>query len=526
MLVTADPPAGPGRWPWLVIGAGVAYCLFLQTRIAPDVYYSSDGGLKFLQVRQMISGGPGALRLDLRLPAEPWVQALWDRGLFPFEPPFVYTWGGRRLVEYPPFFAAVSAPLYAWLGFRGLYVVPLVATWLLWWAFLRTCARQGLGPGLTAAALVALVFAAPLTLYSAMFWEHAPAVLLAWLGLAGAVAPAPGFSPGHAALSGAVLGLSAWLRPEHLLLVALACGWLLVLRGGPMTPRGRAAFFAGAGLAVGVFLAWNWAISGSPLGLQGLQVTSGPNFDPRRGPAVLRQLAALTARTFPLGVVAAAAAAACLVRPLSRLLSATDRFLLALALSFVAVFSFVFANDGGKQWGPRYLLVLVPVLTLLAARLLRAVGDRASGLAPLQRRAVAALFGAATLVGAWINTVGGARDLAGDYAHRILPALRLIRQAAPRVVVTDSMFVAMELTATFAEKRWFVIHAGRPEELALLAAAMHGAGEGRLLAVVGRAERLVPELRIGGATPLRLRLQGPRTAGTLNVYEGELSDVP
>jgi hypothetical protein len=139
---------------------------------------------------------------------------------------------------------------------------------------------------------------------------------------------------------------------------------------------------------------------------------------------------------------------------------------------------------------------------------------------------VTAVFGVAALAGTWINAVGGARDLAGDYAHRILPALRAVQEAAPRVVVTDSMFVAMELTATFAEKRWFVIHARRPQELADLAAAMRGNGEARLLAVVARGERLVPELRIGGPAPLRLRLRGPRPAGAMNVYDGELSDAP
>jgi hypothetical protein len=383
-----------------------------------------------------------------------------------------------------------------------------------------------MGPGLTTAALVALVFAAPLTLYSAMFWEHTPAVLLAWLGLAAAIEPPSRSSWPHVAAGGA-LGLSAWLRPEHLLLAALACGWLCVLRPGPWTWRGRAGFLAGAGLAVGAFLAWNWATSGSPLGLHGLQVTSGEYFDPRRGPAVLRQYIALTTRYFPLGALAAATAAACLALPAGRrFLSATDLFLLALPASFVVILSFLFATDGGKQWGPRYLLILVPMLTLLAARLLAAMWDGASGWARVPRGIVTALFAAALAAGAWINAVGGARDLADDYAHRILPALRVIRRAPARVVVTDNMFVVMELTATFADKRWFTIHAGRPEELAFLAAAMHAAGEARLLAVVGRAERLVPELRIGGATPLRLRLQGPRTAGALNVYEGELSDVP
>src|SRR6185436_4287470 len=108
---------------------------------------------------------------------------------------------------------ALSAIFRRLLGYRGLYVIPLAATWLLWWRFKRACADQAIAPGLAAGLLA---FASPITLYSALFWDHTFALVLAFEGtrllLLRRGGAAPG--PGAAAAAGALVGVSGWFREE------------------------------------------------------------------------------------------------------------------------------------------------------------------------------------------------------------------------------------------------------------------------------------------------------------------------
>jgi hypothetical protein len=72
---------------WLVFLSGLIYLLFLASFIQPDVFFSGDGGLKFLVVKQ-INEGHGFKWLFL--PHEQWVKNIWDQGFFPIQKPFVY----------------------------------------------------------------------------------------------------------------------------------------------------------------------------------------------------------------------------------------------------------------------------------------------------------------------------------------------------------------------------------------------------------------------------------------------------
>jgi len=112
-----------------VIALGLAPSIAQQCAIPDEVFYSGDGGMKALLAKQFARGDWHA---DLRLPADPWVEALWRDGLYPFGPPFVYADGERWLVQYPVPFMALSAPFYRWFGFRGLTIVPLLGLWLAW----------------------------------------------------------------------------------------------------------------------------------------------------------------------------------------------------------------------------------------------------------------------------------------------------------------------------------------------------------------------------------------------------------
>src|SRR5262245_23695680 len=221
-------PAGASRPPralplfvmGLILAARVAFTLQLVLEIPEGVFYSPDGGLKFDLARRMFHEG-GAFRGELEAAVSPWAKELWANGLSPFVPPLAYERAGKSFAAFPVFFPAMTAPWYEILGFRGLYVVPLFSAWALWALFAWAGPRAGLSRTATAIALAGIVFASPLTLYGAMYWEHTASVLLAFAGLILFVSrPSPSLRGGLVA--GALLGLSGWLRPEQALFALLA----------------------------------------------------------------------------------------------------------------------------------------------------------------------------------------------------------------------------------------------------------------------------------------------------------------
>jgi hypothetical protein len=138
-----------------------------------DAFFSSDEGVKFIQLRALAESGfrdarivwPGdELGLERR-------HAVVER--------FFELRGGVLYSPHPLLFALASAPGWLLLGFRGLYILPLLAgaaTVLLTVKLARTFGARR--PWL-AGAVVA--FASPIFFYSLCYWEHTAAVAL-WLG--------------------------------------------------------------------------------------------------------------------------------------------------------------------------------------------------------------------------------------------------------------------------------------------------------------------------------------------------------
>jgi hypothetical protein len=168
------------KLPLAIILVGVLFSLYLQLQIPAEVFFSGDAGLKVLLTKQFASGN---FKFYLDLPVESWVHNLWASGIYPFEPPFAYNIDNRYYIQYPFTFPLISAPFYTLFGWRGLYIVPLVSLWLIWWRFYIVCRCLHLGSTSIFIGLATLIFASPLTLYGAMFWEHTIAVAIAFYGL-------------------------------------------------------------------------------------------------------------------------------------------------------------------------------------------------------------------------------------------------------------------------------------------------------------------------------------------------------
>jgi len=71
----------------LVALLSLVYLAFLVSSAQPGVFFSSDGGIKYIVVKQLTEGHGYKY---MYLPQPQWVQQIWGNGFFPFRPPFLY----------------------------------------------------------------------------------------------------------------------------------------------------------------------------------------------------------------------------------------------------------------------------------------------------------------------------------------------------------------------------------------------------------------------------------------------------
>ncbi|MEL6814654.1 MAG: hypothetical protein AAFP03_07550 [Cyanobacteria bacterium J06598_3] len=439
-------------FPALIFLGGIALTLWMQTFTRDGVVFSGDGGLKALLAQQLagqLKAGSFPLDMALSLPASEWISALWQQGLYPFKPPFVYEVGSQYFITFPFTFPLISAPFYALFGEPGLYVVPLIALWVIWIRFWQVGKRAGWGAGTLCLGLVSLIFASPLSLYGGMYWEHTLAVAFAFWGVSTLAFPTfksvanteigtTVLSRNEALGSGILIGLAVWFRPEFLCLVAAVSllaliGWLLPQwRLAPLLTFAKAVILVGSMIStVGVFFALNYGIYGHPLGIHAIQIVEESTLASQVQQAKdgYGQMLSSLLRYFP--VVALVGSAAVFssdfkkasLKTVNRfrgfktqnverigIVSSTavssipGRFVLALSVLFaLSVPLIVPPGAGGKQWGPRFYLILMPLLSLVLAEQLRPEFFRSWA-----RRV--ALVGAAIalILGIHLNTLNGA----------------------------------------------------------------------------------------------------------------------
>ncbi|MBW4486344.1 MAG: hypothetical protein KME12_01000 [Trichocoleus desertorum ATA4-8-CV12] len=448
--------------PLTVIFIGILFSLCLQALVPNDVFYSGDGGLKALLAKQFSAGN---FHFDLRLPVNTWIQSLWDIGLYPFRPPFVYNVENRYFVTFPFTFPLVTAPFHALLGFRGLYVVPLVSTWVLWFSFYLACQRLKLGKISTSIALVVLIFTAPLSLYSAMYWEHTLAVALAFQGLALAlVPPVKGLSTRDAIFSGALIGLAVWFRPEFLCLVGIMLVWLVAtqtkqLKKFNFVGQKAIAIAVSMMLSVAIFFGINLLVYQHPLGIHSVQIVEEFTLSQRLRTALdnLKQL--LFSLTYYFPVVFFSLIYTCLAFLGGKLkLTPKMQVILLISILFVlAVPLIVPAGAGGKQWGPRFLLITVPLIALLVAMQLKSLMQTHQRNLQLAFMGLLAVFG---LVGLYINIFLGTVDLARNYQLTV-PAVAGLRSQPSSIIAMSHEYVAQALAPSLPEKAFFLTEANQ-----------------------------------------------------------------
>lgn len=460
-----------------MIVAGMAHTLFLLSAIDDEVFYSGDAGVKALWTDQFADG---RFSVALRLRAEPWVSDLWEKGLYPLRPPFVYDQPAGRVVQYPFLFPLLTAPFYRLIGFRGLYVIPALSLWALWFRLRSLCTRCGLGPRETSLALAGLILATPMSLYGAMFWEHTLGALLVFLGFEHIVrAHIREPHRGIAFSYGLLTGMSVWVRSESwcmlgavVLLVALSR-----FAGNPL-PRSR-QFMAGLAVPAVLLLALNTFLYSTLLGAHSYQMIGQERITTRTTLAatVFVDLAIHTVLSTPMSSSVALYLIFIHRRLRSRLALIGSRTAF-LWVTFVVVVPLVLPCAGGKQWGARFLLIVVPHICFLS-------GIGLSALLQLRSRVVrwggVVLVAACLTSGTWWNSYRGTRELRNDYRYRVLPTLRALRRSDVRPVAVMGPFMAQELASAFKTKAFFLVQT--PEQLEHFLNGMVNADESRFLFV-------------------------------------------
>jgi hypothetical protein len=469
------------KFPLVVILAGVLFSLYLQLKIPDGVFFSGDAGLKALLAQQFSAGN---FRFDLDVPAQQWVRDLWKNGLYPFDEPFVYNRLNRYYITFPFTFPLVSAPFHSLFGYRGFYIIPLISLWAIWLSFYLACQRLRLKSVSTSIALATLIFASPLSIYSATYWEHTLAVALNFHGISTLLIPgSQGLSKKDAALSGILIGLSVWFREEILGLVAFLfilvyTASLLMIRRLEFLAKRKEIFVISMIATIAVFFGLNTLIYHHPLGMHSVQIVEKFSLFDRlsEGLKNFKEMGGALFYYFPIAFFTI------LYLPFSLVLKKRIKLTLTMKIVYIICFFFIVAvalmvppGAGGKQWGPRFLLVIIPLIALVAIielkfiRRIARFGLRYIGLA---------IFCGLFIIGVYINSYQGTEFLRENY-QRISPAIQFLRSQPETVVAMSHQYVAQVLEAGVKNKVFFL--AKDTQDLKSLGAALIGQGKQKFL---------------------------------------------
>ena len=461
----------------VIIGVGILFSLYLQGQVADGVYFSGDGGLKALLAKQLASS---ELRFDLAVPEAPWIQELWNGGLYPYEEPYVYQVAGKYYITFPYTFPLVTAPFYALFGYRGLYIIPLVSCWITWIVFYLDCLRLKLNNLVTALGLICLIFSSYLTIYSAMYWEHTLAVALAFSGLSlWFFSNNVSTSAIETILSGVLIGLAVWFRPEFVCVVVIMLGLAIFTAGYSkiknillldrqqlqpiLFPVKQQLFLAiSMVVTVGAFFVTNKIIYGYAVGIHGIQVVESVSLSDRLVGSWQNFVAMSLslAQYLPIVFIPILYLGFYLIQKIILSRFALIKFPLLYLITYGAIIAFIIGVSllvpvgtaglipGGKQWGVRFLLMLVPIITLLATVQLQQLSTN-----NLKYITIAIIVFLAA-IGINQNVVR-ATEVLSENNRVTAPAVEFLKTNSDRYIAISHEFVGQAIEAATVDKEIF-----------------------------------------------------------------------
>lgn len=430
---------------WLAATGLTAILASASASLPAHGFFAGDSGVKLIAAKAAWENLSKPFELDLpRINGAPAPE---------FLSPFFVQHHGHAHAITSPLFPLLSAPFIGSFGVRGAYILPSVAFGLLLVCMGVLAERQEPGGGLIAILLTASC--SPMVFYGLEYWEHLPAIS----ALMGGILLAGERRQWKVAAAGFLFSMAALLRPEGL--VFCVVGGLAAMT--PLSPRSRAilgiAFVAGMapmalfnvlhfGNPIGVHVSSNlgafdesWASSRISL----LKLWVGPNDSWAVGLALamlfvgflwsatsvtriagysglgLLSIAAMLGWLPRENLWATAPAVALVLAPLQSREGGSGSTSSVFGWTLVSIVAVIATapNDGGAQWGPRYVLFAIPVLMLVSAQNVRILWRHPGAERWFARAAVVLV-----LVGALVTTRAAYRELRGAkrYYSRLVEA--------------------------------------------------------------------------------------------------------
>jgi hypothetical protein len=381
-------------------------------------FFSSDEGLKLIQVQNFVRKGWSGFTLDY--PGR-WLDP--DLKYVPINNPPPLIQRGDIFAVYPVFFPLLATPFFELLNNAGLYVIPVVSGILT--LFVTYWLARLLRVSSTSSLLI-LGLCTPLLFYSLLFWDHTLGTLLATTALLLATRSLRHPSRWSLLGGGLVLGLSIWARTE-LYAMALVLPVAYFLFGGRRT---RQTILLCLGVVAALVPLWlfQFATYGNPIGPHVMHFASlGEELPVTTNRLAILYYTLLEANSNPLltflfamsfvaatillwsprlrqnrtlvGIVFGALVLTSLPnllqawsgRPLGGLIATTPflvfslgvrpdrqggeshRLLLGTCVGYIALVCLATPVDPGLQWGPRFLLPIFPPAAVLALSSRRAL---------------------------------------------------------------------------------------------------------------------------------------------------------
>jgi hypothetical protein len=337
------------------------------------------------------------------------------------------------------------------LGFRGLYIIPTLCLWLLWWRNIELLKYLRFSGISLVFSVFTLVLGMPILLYGAMFWEHTLAVLLVFIGLEYAIKENQyRYSIFISAVMGIAFGFAFWIRPEAFL-VSFPVTLFLALRYYRKQKTSVIAFILAFCVTTFGFFIINLILYNYPLGIHGTQSVHSGGLGERlfRSIQIIKVLLfRLLMRTFPLAILIIA------LFPILWRNRKPSMYLLTFLTIFVILFvPIMVISPGGKQWGPRFLYIIFPLLILLAAYQMESI--KLVKIRFIKYFGISA-FVLLSLFGFYRNSFQGTINLIYDYNNRIQPSLLFLRQTQPKAVAVGHQVISQELFALHPDLNFFL----------------------------------------------------------------------
>jgi hypothetical protein len=482
-----------------VVCIAAIYGFLAFVALPQSAFFSSDEGLKFIQVQNVLRKGLSDFSLDY-----PGRTLDTELSFVPINNPPPLIREGKIYSVYPVLLPVLTAPLFSVLGYAGLYVIPLLAG-LLTLGVTGRLARVADTEGVPSALVLGLC--TPLVFYSLLLWDHTLGVLLSATALLLIAENLDAPRTPMIFLAGVLLGLSVWARTElYVMVVVLPLMYFVLLRGKvrptvslvlgalvALAPLWLFQFFTYgnfAGPHIGHFASLGEALpvttnrlaivyytllESSPdlrlvfLFIMAFAAAAAVVASPR-----LRSHLPLLAGAFgvllvislfnlrnawpglPMGGLLATTPFLALLPAGLPLASMTrvDRLLLGVCGGYVAVVCLATPVDPGLQWGPRFLLPVYPAATVLALKgLQKVVGE-------YKRTTAKVLAGVclASTLAASVLLQGCGIHILHVIKNRDRQLIESTSQLASRWIVSDEYGYAQYVAPLFYEREFFYVH--------------------------------------------------------------------